>query len=446
MKRNHQIIFSVLLVVFAFTTIVACLQFRRTQSVRSTFPDTLTYTSAAQASLFSPKLWAGERAPIYPLFIKLCRGNLTCIVRGQLLLSITCWAFLAFCCVYVLFSPLAKILGFTLIQTLALTPNVAMWHKVILSESVSFSLMAACVGCWLLFAHRRRLFTTMLAVFTTAVWVGVRDTNAYLALLLAASMFLALVYQSMRIRMASRHITHPHIIAASALLLILFVGSNLSSNRGQRWLAPFYNNMAQRIITNEASIHWFASRGMPSISVLKERRWEKRDWVFEKDTELTGFREWSRHHGKSTYAKWLMLHPGYTFYEAMRKFAYIFDADISEYAPRDFRPVILNPCAIRGLSATVFFSFCLMGLLTCFCLWPMVLQSNTINVGVVTVPVFLFVSLMPQHIVVWHGDAMEIIRHSAQTVLQAKIALVLLIACATDMAFILFNARQGNRR
>jgi hypothetical protein len=442
MKITHGYMRIVLLVIFAFTTVVSFQQFTKIRTV-GTFPDTSVYMSAAHAPLFSPEIWTGQRAPGYPLFIRQSYDSTTDIARNQYLLSFACWAFLAFCCLRVLTNPLAKVLGFTLVLTQILSPGVFMWHKVMLSESVSFSLLAACVGCWLLFAHRQSLLTAAFVVISTAIWVGVRDTNAYQALFIGVLLILVVVYRTLRKPAVSLR-QQRLVLGVAAFMFIIFVGSDLSSNRGQRYMFPFFNNIAQRILPSEERTAWFAAKGMPVTPALVERsgKWASSDdFAFFNDDALEGFREWSRRHGKSIYVKWLVSHPKYTFYEAARGFTGIFDTIYAEYAPSGFYPPGPPPYTL-GSAAAVLYAF-IFGLLMCYCLWPFVYRSEIARVGMVIVPLMMLPSVLLGHMTVWHGDTMEITRHSAQTVLQLKIALCLLAACAVDQAMLSRKARAA---
>lgn len=426
MRAIHLSHLRVLLVIFAVTTTVSCLRFYRAGAV-ITSPDTGVYTAMARAPFFSAALWGGGRPAAYPLLIKLCGGNLAAVMRAQFLLSIVCWAFLALCCAHALVNPFVKVLGFTLVQALALSSGVAAWHREALSESMSFSLMAACAGSWLLCAHRRRLSSTVVAVLATAAWVFTRDTNALPSLLLAAALLVAPALHAIRTRTVSLR-THAHLIAASIALIIVFAGSSISLQHGKRWLFPFYNNVAQRILPNPARTRWFESRGLPVSASLMKRsgKWASSDgFAFYRDAELDDFREWALRHGAPAYVAWLALHPACTFTEAMRDFMDMPIAVRSPYVPMDLHPVLPNRYPLGG-SALVLWAF-LAGALVSLCL------RQFKAFPAVAVPLFMVALLIPQQILIWHGDAMEIDRHSAQTMLLAKMAMVLLVAFSLDI-------------
>lgn len=413
------------------TTQLSLRNFQRVSAAKS-FPDTKLYLSAAEAPLFSAQVWAGPRPAVYPLFARTFRGDTGAIATAQVALSIASWLFLAGCCAWSLTHPVARVFGFTIVATRLLTPGVSLWHKVILSESVAFSLLAVCVGCWLLFAKHRLWYTALAAVLATGLWVGVRDTNAYFALLLGGAF---LLYIAVRVLQGpAQALRRQRLPAAVAVLLFaVFAASNLSSNQGQRWLFPFYNNIGQRILTDEARTAWFTARGMPVNAALLERtgKWASADeYAFFKDPALAEFREWSRRHGKSTYIRWLVANPSYTLQASTRALVDIFDTDYAAYAPEGFFPEPTGEITL-GKSATVLYAF-FAGLLAAFCILPFGRGADSQRAGVVAVPVILLAGLIPCLVVAWHGDAMEINRHAAQTVLQTKIAFVLLVACAAD--------------
>ena len=427
----------VLLAVFVLVTIASFRQFVSIQSI-ATFPDSDVYMAAARAPLFSSQIWAGQRAPGYPIFIKSCFGSTDEIARSQYLFSFACWTFLAFCCLRVFSGPVAKVLGFTLFMTQILSPGVYLWHKVILSESVSFSLLAVCTGCWILFVHRKCLLNATIAVVATAAWVGVRDTNAYQAVFLGVFLLLSIGYRALR-KPVQPFRSQRLVIGVAVMLFVIFAGSDISSNRGGRWLFPFCNNVAQRVLPSEERTAWFAARGMPVTPALVERRgkWASSDgFAFFNDENLAGFREWTRVHGKSTYIEWLILHPAYTFYESARGFSGIFDTNYAEYAPRGLYPPGPPPYTL-GSAAAVLYAF-VIGFFCCYCLLPHVCRSVCVEgkakVGLVAVPMLMLPGILFGHLAVWHGDAMEIVRHSAQTVVQLKIVVCLLAACAADQA------------
>jgi len=426
---------ALLATIFLVTSSMSYYQFRRTKSIR-TFPDTVAYTSIASYPIFSSIFWTGIKNPntnsrplVYPLFIKLCGSNSMRIVHGQLLLSITCWAFLASCVVYVLKRPWARIVSFALIEVFTLTTSVSMWHKVILSESLTCSLLVVCVGSWLLFTHRQSLFTTCAVICSTGAYSFSRDSNGYLVLMLGV-LLLVLSISKVAMRQKSRFPALRLQLFVASTLIVIFIATDISSNIGQRWMFPFFNNMAQRILPKEVHMQWFKARGMPYNTALMERagKWASSDnLAFYVDERLENFREWTLTKGKADYVQWILLHPTYLLVDPVRDLKNMLCADLSFYAPSDFKSLIRWPYPL-GESTNLLYAFAL-GMLLSFCLGNWSRHNNLI----VVVPTVLIAFVIPHLIVIWHGDAMELIRHSVQVVVQINIALLLLIALFTDI-------------
>lgn len=416
-KRKHLFLL-ILLIVLAGSAAVSHYRFSRTD-IR-VFPDTNRYLHQSSSPALSPEILASrEGAPVYLLVLKACGQNLSTVAGFQFFLSIAAWGFLSFCCAYAFDSIPAKFTGFILVQALMLSQAVEAWLNVGLTESTSISLLAAVVGSWLLFSRRPRPATTVIVIFVTAVWAFTRDTNAYLTL--GVVPFLLAV-------MALRKRWNVRLVVLSAAFFLIFTAMHYSANKGGRFLFPFYNIIGRRVLEDESTTQWFVSRGMPFNDDIEARagRWatDYGDEIFHEE-RYEAFRQWAREEGKSLYFQWLLTRPARTVLESLGYFPEALVAGPAGYAPENYQPLISLPYS-PGIGSAVLGSF-LAGLLA-----TVSLRRRT-PAGIIAL--FMLALLIPHHVLIWHGDAMEITRHSVQVAIQAKIALVLLCGCALDTVF-----------
>ena len=175
--------------------------------------DTPTYESVAHLAPWNWRFYAGERGFTIPLFFKIVQSSESRIVV-QLAFSTVAWivfaAVVARCIQTSWFRPVV----FAVILALSLTTEVILWDTLLLSESMTFALLALLLAAWITLVRSPRPRWAAAVLVLSLLWVFARDTNAYVllvvpALLALASLTVALIVFSVAAQIASLAIFVP---------------------------------------------------------------------------------------------------------------------------------------------------------------------------------------------------------------------------------------------
>ncbi len=389
------------------------------------FPDSVVYQTLASLSLFDRQFWIGGRPFTVPLFYKLLGGNPIVIGWFQLLFSIFCWSVLAVFVARNLKFPAMQLLACVVLLLFSLSLEITLWDGDILSESLSLSLLVLMVTIGLWLVQGWRCTKAILWIVVSVLWVFTREPNAWLALVLGGLFgLLGLFWRSRRLY-----------LVLAVVLVGLFYFSSLSSNLSQRWVYPFLNILAQRILPNPDRTAIFERQGMPVTPVLLSLagKWgHSNDQAFYRAPELGGFRNWLYAHGKRSYLLYLASSPFETVVSPLRSLGTLLSPPIRGYAPPDYKPIlpgwlgeILYPhskllLAFLGLAATGLFVYT-------------VFSHKGSTLGVVSMILVLLV--YPHIAIAWYGDALEVERHAIQAGIQLRLGLWSLLLSGLDGGF-----------
>jgi len=143
--------------------------------------DTPTYESVAHLAPWNWRFYAGERGFTIPLFFKIVQSSESRIVV-QLAFSTVAWivfaAVVARCIQTSWFRPVV----FAVILALSLTTEVILWDTLLLSESMTFALLALLLAAWITLVRSPRPRWAAAVLVLSLLWVFARDTNAYVLL------------------------------------------------------------------------------------------------------------------------------------------------------------------------------------------------------------------------------------------------------------------------
>ncbi len=411
-----------------------------------TTPDTFTYAAVAQAGPFSADFWAGARPFTLPLAFKvfgLTRDALggpdfllraRAFTRFQALFSLLSFTALGLVAAWHVERRVLKSAMLTLIVALGLTLDVSQWNKMLLSESLTMSLMSLMVAAWLvafrtlgrweeLSLWRRMALLLLFAVIIT-LFSFTRDTNAYLLLILGATVLIAFAVKRVR--------AHPGagaLLAAAAIMIAVSMLQDASLRKGDRWLIPFLNVFRTRILEDERATRYFEEHGAPIQEVYQSLL----DIECEEDNcrELYQFLErdgggwrlltWIKSRGRYVYVRYLIADPVALVLAPLEDIDHMVSPDSSEYRRRE-HPDPAWFGALRGIlypkkvGLVLTWAAVLLAVLS-FALWR---QPQSVDY---LVPVVLLATAFPLMIVVWHGDAVELERHAAQIAFQLRLAL-----------------------
>ncbi len=411
------------------------------------FRDTTSYAAAAEIPLTSLQFWAGERPFTLPLLFKMVGVNsqnyktlpaMTAVAEAQAWISILCWAILGLTVARRLRRRWLGAIAFCLVLAFSLVYDVSRWDRIMLSESLSFSLLALLLAGWIwlleLPAERRSLkgYLVMAAVVAISVLYSfTRDSNPYFVLIGAALFAVAALFRRFKL---SRFFTLLYLGAAILLLL----AQNASINTGNRWQVFIYDHLAYRIIPSQQALDYFVQAGLPVSDQLLQIP-TMRGYVYQallmNDPSMEPVRQWVNAHGKQTYAGYLLTHLRTTLLAPLIKADLLLNGTLQYGDPDHSQFFPAFPASLRWLTVVLFpilpstwYALAYLAMLG-LAIWAAMRGwglSAWLVVGAI------LASMYPLMFLNWHGDPMEIERHALQVAIQFRLVFWLVLLLGVD--------------
>lgn len=398
-------------------------------------PDSIDYIfPATHYAWHEPGLWMHTKPWGAAALYKWTGNSPVAIDALQTALSALAWLALAWAFGRSLHSGRLGIATFGLVLGFSLAPSVQMWNHIIQSESLSITLMAAILAAWFALLRRWRWPTLSLLIFLLAWWIGTRETNIYLGLLVAALLLLIGLF-----------FTRQRFYWAMSVLLIWFCGLNLHISEIPtlpRWLYPLTNNILHRILPNEAFTAYFEARGMPvtpELLALSGGFADSGGFAVFNNSALDEMERWLYRRGKQAYIYFLLDHPAYTLFSPWQNLGALLEPDdLQSYAPQTYHPPLawlfggLLFADSLWLAAIITLAALLAGLL-----------GKAWRAGPPAWLTVAFLGLfLPHFYLAWHGDAAEVGRHAIQASIQLRLGLWLLLLWGVDCFFVAASTRR----
>lgn len=411
------------------------------------YRDTFSYADAAGLPLFSTSFWAGTRSFTIPLMYKLfvvnlqnyqLPGKIFIIAHFQSWFSFFCWLVFALILSQLVRNRWAKILTIGLFLFFSLSYEISKWDLIMLSESISFSLLALLLAGWVFlmilpqkpWKPATKAIVIVVIILISILYSFTRDTNLYFVLMSACSFTLAAFIS--KIKNSIR--TYSLVYLAAAILL--FVGQNESINIGNRWQIHIYDHLAYRIYNNEAVLDYFIKAGLPYstrlVNILKLGGTEYFEQMMN-DPKMEPVRQWVNEYGKSAYFGYLLSHPRNTLLEPLKRLVFLING-----TGQDFRvplqPLQPIPSKLEILTSILFPYFIpIIGTL----IWGLLLAFSFLNIFSLHeqrfwLVVLLLLSIIPLIYIIWHGNPLEIQRHSEQIAIQLRLAIWVSVPLVLD--------------
>jgi len=395
--------------------------------------DTTEYVTLSTYPLFSKEFWFGNRTVVLPLVYKILNispenyreiDSLFRIAITQFWIGIFAWIMLSAIVSLYFENGLYKIVSWTLIYLLSLGLQNSQWDKLILTESLSNSFFVLLLALFLLIAFVNKMGKRWINIvclisffFVSLLYAFTRDTNAYFLLFAGIVIILIWLFWKKKIRVKNFILLGVTFISCFCLA---FIDSSLST----RWGLPLVHVLEDRKDDYPVLSQYFYSKGIDlfeyfpdpvevtrtSISVTTETN--------SKDLELMK-------RVKSIYTTFLISHPGYSFIAPLQSINIL----INPY-PTDYRyNVNGTPDWVYKLSDSIYPSSYLIypiGLLLLVLSFVLAPNQNPILKYLI---LFLFISIIPIGLLIWHADTLEIPRHSEQIMIQSRIGLWLSVLC-----------------
>lgn len=425
--------------------------------------DTEKFVNAAQLPLFSTSFFTSNRPATIALVYKLLepeesyppveiseparsgsvarvrQAGFDRVVLFQLALSMVGWTALAIGFSRRLKSGAGKILGAALVLLFAYAPQLADWDFVLMSEPISFALFALVLGLTLELAHHLAAaverWTWKSSILTAAwgmaviLWLFARDTNAY-AVLVGAGILLAAAAVRWRSGLPARRFA-----LLAVLLLGMFAAQNRTLYASDRWVNPFFNNLIYNVFPYPDRVAFFESHGIPvseELLALQESRGNE-DRFYEFDE----FMDWTLREGPSTYTRFLIQHPRWTFGSLVGRLEFLFSENSQPYFPqigtRLYRLLLPLGDMLHPTSSAAILIVFLLTLLP-----PgIAARARTLRWSVLAwIFGWLLLAEAAMLFVSFHGDSLGVIRHALVAVMPLRLSIWLLIVVAMDAAIL----------
>jgi len=390
-------------------------------------PDSIDYIFPAETYAWNePGLWTHTKPWGAAVLYKTVGSSPVRIDTAQTILSALAWLALTWTFSRLIRVRWLRVVSFGVILGFSLAPSVQMWNHIIQSESLSISLMVLILAAWLSLLQNWRWEKLIALILLFGWWIGTRETNVYLSLMIAGILVLVgLFFKRQRFYWAV------------SAILIGFCAVNMQISEVPtipRWLYPLTNTVLNRILPDEEFLSFFEANGMPAppeLLLLSGGLAHDGDFAVFNDPALNDVEAWLYRKGKDTYVQFLLYHPLYTLTSPWSHARELLaPTDILSYAP----PRSLPPLAWM-FETLVFMSplwllvvFALVTVVVAIKAWPWKFNAFWL--------VFVFLMLFfPHFYLVWHGDAAEVGRHAVQVSVQLRLSLWLLFVLSLDNFF-----------
>jgi hypothetical protein len=351
------------------------------------------------------------------------------IVWFQLIFSVFSWSFLAVA-LYVSIQPiLIRITGVVLTLLFSLTHPVMQWDGAILSESLTFSLFVNVMAMFILiykhYWHNKKidktLITLTVAVFLPLLFLflNTRDANVYFLVLLVPLLWILFL----KVNRTKRVVIYLSCITLGIAAMYIFQSSQMDKH--MRWKVPLTHVIFERVLMNQQALAYFEKKGMlVNDAVLSFKG--------ERTHELTGqtkqqFESWLVQHGKSTYQAYLITHPVSSIQTAIEQLPKSFNSGVikryyGQKVTKEFR---------KGLSKVYFFEMKnpYVWMWTLFLLPVVFFAITRRRFPLYVASLVFFGAFFTMAFVGYHGDAIEIVRHSLMADILFRMTLILDIVC-----------------
>jgi hypothetical protein len=212
--------------------------------------DTPSYMRASNFDFWDTR--AFRRAPTYPLVISVFQGNLRTVTIFQLTMSITAWSWFSFVIFKLFHIKLFSILGLAGVLVFSLNKHIIGWDNVIQTESLSISFMIILLGLWIyLMKNPQKFLPFVFLIFFGALWAFLRDTNAYVILMVGLLALIATVFKKLPKRF----------IILATIYILVFTVNYSTFIIGQRWVYSFQNILAKNILSNNDAVVFLKNVG-----------------------------------------------------------------------------------------------------------------------------------------------------------------------------------------
>lgn len=376
----------------------------------------------ANEPLLSWAFFAGYRPWTLPLFYKALPASDAWQVGGAVAVSVICWSVLALVAASLMHHERMRWLALLGVLGFSLTYPVIRWDPLLLSESVSLSLTAMVVAAWLRFGRSRSAGCAAWVVGAMVAWIFVRDTHAYVALVIAAAVVVVAWRSSPRILTFA-------VAAMITLASVLAIASTSTDDaRPRRLDRPLLHVIGGRIIPDPDAAAWFQQEGMP---LTPEIRALAPTLGFaaapEPDARTRPFYRWARADGRATYMRYLLAHPLSSAQAVVDSHEEVL-GPIEGYDTPGLRTILPRPGEGSTFVPRSLIAFALLLVAA----GVAARHRRHLSRPLVLVTSVGLLAQLPYVALVVHGDTIELGRHAAGISITTKLLIMLLSLAVLD--------------
>ncbi len=389
--------------------------------------DTDAYLRISRQPLLVEDFWASTRPLVFPLLLKITEQDLRRTAVIQLGVSLLAWGFLGWRIARFVRAASLQIPVFGLILAFSLDRHIAGWDFVMMTESLSVSFLAVFIGLtiWLLEGWATgKLLLLLLAGLLLAF---VRDTNAWLLLMLAGLFTVAVLFRWMNKRA----------LILSVGFSTIFLMSFFVMNKGYRWIFPLGNLIGQRVLPYGTASRFFEDCGMPVSPALVKLAGQfanAQERAMFEDPQLENFRDWLMEDGRSCYVRWLVADPEHSLGEVLENFNQLVSfPNVDGYFSRRYdpwMPIVLGKFFYPEVFPVWIWILTTLGAV--IAIWRRLWKGNILWAEFICINLLVF----PHLFVTWHGDAMAPERHALAVGVQLYFSVWLLVILIVEMVWL----------
>jgi hypothetical protein len=398
--------------------------------------DTPSYVRISGEALLSKRFWANARPPMFPLLLKAYAADKVKVATFQTALSIFAWGILALAVAYSL-KAFLRPFAFGLILALSLDRHIAGWDLAMLTESLSVSLMALFLAIWFWLLKNWTWGKMFLLSLVAFLWAFTRDTNGWLLSMISGLIVLGVLLFGARKRYLSLAI----------VFVILFALSNFSSDKGNRWVFPLQNVLAQRILPDQGAFAFFVDCGLPvtpELLSLEGGFANSNERAFYNEPALQSYRTWLHASGKSCYMRWLLSRPLASLREPWLDLEWLLAfKDVASFYPQRYVPLL--PWYMERIlypQDAVLWLWALTTVAALVAVWKKAWKANPAWLLLIGLCLLIY----PHLFIVWHGDVPGTHRHALTISLQFVLSFWLLGLLLAERVLAFIQAKDQRLR
>jgi len=301
-----------------------------------------------------------------------------------------------------------------------------------LTESLSISLMTLFLAIWLWLLKSWSWEKVLLLSLVAFLWAFTRDTNGWILLMISGLIVLGVLLFGARKRYLS----------VALVIVLLFALSNFSADKGHRWVFPFQNVLAQRILPDQEALSFFADCGMPvtpELLSLAGGYANTNERAFYNDPALQPYRTWLHASGKSCYMRWLLSRPLTSLREPWLDLEWLLAfEDVAFFYPQSYEP-LLPWYAERVLypQDMVIWLWALTAVAALVAIWKKAWKVNPAWLLFIGLCLLIY----PHLFIIWHGDVPGTHRHALTVSLQFVLSFWLLALLVAERILVFIQAK-----